>query len=442
MKIWTPSNARKAAGLAASFATLLAGDTMREASKVGSKLAVGYVSKKLNKKTYKKTKRSRKPKKAKAETQSTAVRSGYKGAVAGKNTKVKRAARKKVPKTSKLFVAKVQKVLAVKKNTGKFVSHVRGQIPPFTTYNGGSASGSGASYNEQLPFDTLTDGAGVTQVNAYGASFFRLFSPSRILDVASVLYNGKTATEDWQLTTTNFPVQGLKVFVKYQSASITCRNNSCQTKEIDWYECIPKANVISTALADFTATLSREIADGKLNAVTTKTYGVGPSLTRNFGTVWKYNKKTMVLAPGQTATIFIKGPSMYTYDWEMFHDIESHANISDYVKGITVDIFGILRNIDLTNTADSTTLATSAQIGHNQGIWGVTNFQKEGVIVEIKHSYVINAPDMTAEALQEDRQVFLNTPKSWAAVSSVPYDLVARASTKTETLLFSTGNPM
>lgn len=371
--------------------------------------------------------RSRKPKKARTigagagPRNSSKVTKGYAGTVRGKNVKTK-GSKKRAPKVSKNFKNKVLKVTAKKDPIGRWTQYSHGMIPVI--------SGSGLMYNSQQVFTTLHDGLGA-ELTTQAPSPFLLFNPGRINDVAASMYNGKSPTNDWSNGTGNFAAEGLKINVLYQSAKITCRNNSGQTKEIDWYECVSKGNVSVDASAHFTAALAEAAADGRMNEVLTSTYGAGPHLSNNFKNSWKYKKNSMLLAPGQTASLYIKGPKM-EYDYNKFHADSNQTTEVEFVKGVTVSMFGILRNPDLTR-AVTTTPTFEIQNGHLQGVLGAWD---GGVVCEIAYKYVINAPTQTAEARMRDKVIYLHTKNPWASVTADPTAL-ARISTKTENILFS-----
>lgn len=356
-----------------------------------------------------------------APRQSSKVTKGYSGTVRGKNVKTK-GSRKKEPKVSKVFKEKVLKVTADRRPVGKWTQYSHGMIPVIT--------GVGKLYNQQQVFSVLEDGLGAT-LTTQAPSPFLLFNPGRINDVAASMYNGKTPSNDWASGTNNFAAEGLKVNVIYQSAKITCRNNTGQTKEIDWYECVAKGNVSTDASAHFTAALAEAAADGRMNTVHTYTYGAGPHLSSNFKHSWKYKKNSMLLAPGQTASLYIKGPAA-EYDFNKFHADADQTTEVEYVKGLTVSMFGILRNPDLTRAVTNTP-TFEIQNGHLQGTLGAWD---GGIVCEIAYKYVINAPEQTAESLMRDKVIYLHTPNNWAGDTSDPTS-IARISTKTENILFS-----
>lgn len=412
--------------LAAVSRTPAATELLKQLKRKASSEAGKYVLKKIKNKVADMVKKRGKAPSGPEE--SSNAKTGYKGTVKGKTVKTK-GSRNKGVKVSKTFRKKVTKALEPSKNVGKYTSYLHGMLPII--------DGALTRYNQQKLITEMTDGLLASLSVTYGDPYFTFFSPLRIRDVASSMWNGKTPSNNWAgASASNFAVEGLKIVVRYQSVKVTCRNNSGQTKEIDWYQCTPKGNTNIYAYTAWTNALAEETTDGRMNEVLTSTYGAGPFLSKSFGKAWKYTKHSMLLAPGQTASMYIKGPAA-TYDYEFFHDDADQTTEVDFVKGLTVSMFGILRNPDLTRSVSSAPV-NEIQNGHLQGTalaWD------GGIVTEICHKYVIECPEQTAVALQRDKQIYLHTPTQWNAAAANP-TVVARATLKDDRLNYSNSIPM
>lgn len=166
------------------------------------------------------------------------------------------------------------------------------------------------------------------------------FTPAKILDAASVLFNDKTPGNAYATTTNNLATTfvtttganiptnpgSLKVYVKDSSASFVIKNLSYRVVSMDIWECTPTLKFQnSPALAALTGLLAVQ-TDGPNN--TNISYHVGPPNTvppnssvpffdRNIdplfiagkiGFPFKWKKRTMILAPHETCVHKIQGP--------------------------------------------------------------------------------------------------------------------------------------
>lgn len=341
-------------------------------------------------------------------TGSLPKKEGYQAPAQGKSVSVKHTVNK-VP-VSKLFKDKVESALLPKEVQGKWNQTFHGVIkrPPTAA----------AQYNFQAYSSLLEDGSGVDLIAADGEPFFELFSPRRVLDQASRLFNGKTGGDavNWLTTTAgNFLTDGLELKVPYQKVHINVHNNTEVVKEIDLYQCTPKLNAIYPPMTTFENCLSADVADGKLfsqGSISGEMYGVTPSLTNNFSTNWKSTVKQLVLAPGQSTSFDIIGPSM-TYHYDKYKDLLGADVI--YPKNIPILCFYIVRHPELLNLSNIATNVSQSATGH------ITSPRPStyalGVTIEIKHYSTIIAPEITPDA-NKFRRTFFDHHNNWSTASS------------------------
>lgn len=319
---------------------------------------------------------------------------GYQASTKGKN--VKTVASKKLPKVSKDFRKKVESALM----PANVVSHYN------CSWHGTLQNINPANFNNQRCARDWFDGFQNTLGAAEGAGFFDLFTPERVVDQASRLFNGKTgAPQRWAgVATGNFTLDGLEIRVVNQYVTYKLRNNTGQSKEVDFYFCTPKTNQTDNPFASFVASLGQDVTDGKIlnSSISVDTFGVTPGLTTNFKNNWKYVKKEVALAPGASTQFTIPGPKNFLYQWDKFKDPNLGVTDISYPKHIPVLGFYIVRNPDLlecTNAGGTVQTVT----GHLQGAV-VTN--QTSITIEMKYVASIMAPEVTTDALKTEKTLF------------------------------------
>lgn len=253
-------------------------------------------------------------------------------AVAKRKHKVK--ALHKIPKTvhvSKKLRAKVKKVISGKTPKGYY------QV---TTY------GNFSSANNNKQNADYVYGQTVESTNVYG----EFFSPTQILDAASVLWNHKPASAGVKISdATNLNPLSAMINVVKQWATIKFRNNSARNYYMSIYACRRKISQSvgagENALDDWKDCLSNESIPGvNVNTVAATTLYATPFLCKAMSDKYKMELTKVTLAPGEEYIYTLEGPSMM-YDFRKFNQggldypFNKNMNVSVFFTGY-VDLIG------------------------------------------------------------------------------------------------------
>jgi len=288
---------------------------------------------------------------------------------------------------------------------------------------------------------------------------FEHFSPMQYLDAASKMWNNKFGVaESWfaqspaninleakrsdgtltggSSTVSTHNVTGLKLNIVNSHVKYTLRNNSQRTMNIEIFHCTPKIKFPGTsALNDLYHTVQTElfgvtgagIAATAANAnrlsslMTNKTDQTGATITIAdciqhpmfdpkdslfWSARWKYEKKTIRIAPGETCQHSIQGPKNVLLDFNKIQTASFASNVANttssipvWVKGYNVSVF--MRIIpDMTSSADlADNSATYRQTYNNSGNFAsiIANCDGRKVVLpiccEVQYSYNIKCPD-------------------------------------------------
>lgn len=284
-------------------------------------------------------------------------------------------------KNSKKFVAKVQAVES--SGTAKGTSTLR--IMGCVRINNVS--------NYQRPTQDLYYGANtLLQSSAPGnpniPNVFAWFTAGGLLHHASVLFNGKPNDVDESLTTLNLNEENLVLEIPYCSVTMKLTNHSMQVQELDFYQCVPKISSNITALDDWTNKVAS--AAENINGQNQFWYGAEPGQVESFTQKWSYKKKTFVLAPGASASHFVKqGPLCYTYS--KFLNNTTNWN---FPKGIGMSCFFVARqpHVHPTNTKF---------VGHCTIADASSDYN--AITCELVSKYVIEAPELCTDTQKFDK---------------------------------------
>jgi len=302
--------------------------------------------------------------------------------------------KKRKVRISRKFKAKVAKALAPHQATGKY------------TEIGFQALTFPLSLGNQQQVARLGIDANTAQL---GNNSQILFSPAMILNAASVMFNGKTATREAQYTlngsleyqfgTNSFDPRTSKITLKNSYAQFTLRNNTNRTWIIQLYEVQPKQKmnnpVENDCLQQWANAMINEAAVNasgpstiNLASATPNTLYANPMKNKMLTQKWNFERHEIILDPGQVYDHYVQGPSDTVYDYAKFWKIDSSgtANIFyDWQKGLTRQVFLVAR-LDLTN-----------DIARDTARHGIAdNDPKSGrMSVEYKNYYNILAPPHT-----------------------------------------------
>lgn len=319
------------------------------------------------------------------------------GQVKGRSRKLKPC---RVPvKVSRKFKSKVLEAVASDTAKGKYTVAICGSLYPVS------------SSNLQTVTNVLAQsGATGLQTEAPGnATLTRsmeFFCPDKVLDAASILFNGKVSDVDFIKTTNNFEKANTILQVPYQSVDITFRNNTQVIKEIEFYQCTAKSSQNLAAVTFWVNTLSTAAGKENLASLTTNSYYASPGQLQSFSQAWNYSVKTVTLDPGQSGHIFMSQKDQ-CYDWAKFQDAGTYPLNP---KGKTVSCFYVVRNKEVLPSVVGT------QAGHP----GATQTAGYSVTCEIVEKYVIEAPEISEDAQKFDKfYMNVNDTTSGAAPYSV-----------------------
>lgn len=178
---------------------------------------------------------------------------------------------------------------------------------------------------------------------------FQFFTPMKILDAASILWNKKGINSDYTAQLDNFnsahvvatgaPVTsgtrfsmgivGLKIHVINSYVKMTMKNSTQRSFVIGMYKCVPTTAYPDTLPMDAFKSALEEEHDGANSAIIAVSGPfadpvdnlyvmpqVEPNQLKSFRSQWKYEKVNIKIAPGETTTLFCQGPKDYTIDFD------------------------------------------------------------------------------------------------------------------------------
>lgn len=201
--------------------------------------------------------------------------------------------------------------------------------------------------------------------NQHGA--FVYFSPLKILNAASILWNGKANSSNWATTTGNFstvtststgtaqvgssafPQSGsLEIRVINSYANWRIKNINQRTVKIKIYHCVSKLKyndkapltcISDDGLFDQTG-IRNEVTSGVIPGSGTIPSNVAchplfePKKLSQFNNAWKYDVTEIVLKPGEECTHTIQGPKNYTLDYSKLWTNDT-SQIGSFFKDTT-----------------------------------------------------------------------------------------------------------
>lgn len=237
--------------------------------------------------------------------------------------------------------------------------------------------------------------SGVANVLTPGSEW-QFFSPLKIVDAASVLWNSKTALENYadqngnlntvhtealgaplEGTNINPNIKGLKIRIENSYVKFRIKNSSQRSMNICVYNCVPKIKFPAlTPLSAFQTAIGTE-ADGQdsaymsattVNHTQTETAqalfanpAVQPNMFKGFSSTYKYEMVTIKIAPGETCTHSVQGPRGYELDYSKLYDSGQNQQGLAY-KGTTMFV--------MMSVLPDLAYSTSGIVGATQGVTG------------------------------------------------------------------------
>lgn len=215
-----------------------------------------------------------------------------------------------------------------------------------------------------------------------------LFSPTQVLDAASVLWNSKPSGQTLAFSDiANFPLNA-KIKVLKSWATVEYINHGQRTYYITLYDCKPKNKTTSgSPYQDWINALSADANNTKginIGNVAVTTLGCYPQISKAWVNNWTASETKIVLEPGQSFTAHIPGPKMQEYVYQKYLSSPggSYANnqplVTRYLMHkIVTDLLGIKQA--------GGAISSSRQ--------GTTSAQGNQVHVEVKEFYTLECPD-------------------------------------------------
>ncbi len=271
--------------------------------------------------------------------------------------------RKRSLKITRIFRKKVKKVVAGSQHFGTHYSVRQGTIG-MRTINSSTATttntGAQGGYNDQVTFTQVPDEASSncrcwfsTPLESEGGikngDEWQFFTPMKIIDAASVLWNQKVAANAYSTqtgnlntvhngstgvqvvgTNTDMNISGLKINVSNAYVKMTLKNNCQRAMVIEVYKCVPTANNPNNlALTTFADAIDAEVDGTNTHIISTvgtgshtgsttllNMPGVEPNQFAAFRSEWKYEKVSIKIAPGEVTSLFFQGPRDYLLDYD------------------------------------------------------------------------------------------------------------------------------
>lgn len=204
------------------------------------------------------------------------------------------------------------------------------------------------------------------------------FTPMRIWDAASKLFNNKNRTTPYYTQTGNLfaaqkgsdgsvvaipaGVQGLKIEILDSDVCWDIKNTSGRAVYMDIFHCVSKlkfqdikglGEMINSAIADTAADADNRnpvvrFTEDSNVALTQKWQNLiqhpcfEPNQLPSFNSQWKYAKTTLFIKPGETICHKIKGPKNYTLDMSKLSN-EGQEQVTKFYKPTSVKVFCRIR---------------------------------------------------------------------------------------------------
>lgn len=284
-----------------------------------------------------------------------------------KKGRVKLRAVKKI-KVSKNLRQKVEKVIAGENAYGEYYRRYGGMIgmidfratvansmPVFPMARDGSYvyqmdNGPNARAGDKVWFAGLftNTGANLDKTAITGGQFC-YFTPLKLLDAASVLWNGKTASIDWTTVTNNFSLSissttaapqvgssqfanagGLELVVVNSYVTWRIKNVNQRSMKIKIYCCVPKMKygdqgpltaLTTGPLQDVSGSTRSTLGAGNIAAGSNVERTIAchpnfePKQNTQFNNMYKYEVTEILIKPGEEIQHHIQGPKNYKLDY-------------------------------------------------------------------------------------------------------------------------------
>lgn len=247
--------------------------------------------------------------------------------------------------------------------------------------------------------------------NRQGIYSFGHCMPLQLLDAVSVLFNGKTAAQDFNILTNNF--SGDPDFTMSSVVTTYTVTNVSQipvTLELYGLEC--KQDTNKSPYQAWTDTINEDLSP-PTPIVYPYWYNMKPEDTPGeFGRYWSGTKKrkTVTIEPGKTKEVYKFVTGFQDINWE---DMQVGNTVLSYKKGVSKVLLVVhkippCRLTSITN-GDAVTVAT----GSGSSYYG-------GLCWQVEENYKTVCPQVATEAYNKDTFTLLHDYASYEGVFIYP----------------------
>jgi len=272
-----------------------------------------------------------------------------------------------------------------------------------------------------------------TQNNANGndksfaaQGLFNYFTPTKFLNAASILFNGKAMPDSTTVLNTdnmllNVDDQGAiiqaprkyKLHINDSRVTLAFKNCAARVMIVDFYVCTMKMRTGTvdglkgltepivedsfqsgsfTSLPPFKARTSND-KEEVINYTLTS-HSFDPAMLPTFRARYKYEKLTLTIQPGETMTKTIQGPKNYDLDYSKIIGIGNNAPDSDFnYKPTTVVCFASVRPDQQFCSAGIN--ASDTLSGSVQAVKGILNLISCPISITQEQYYDMSMPEST-----------------------------------------------
>lgn len=227
----------------------------------------------------------------------------------------------------------------------------------------------------------------IVRLACTGDSSDPLFSPNRILDAASVLWNEKAHVDNPKtiVDAGNFDPKKLKCTVINSSAMYYMKNNTQRTITIKMMEITPRSNVLPASKNPFQQWIDDLNQDAlnngpnQNNAALTVLH-TNPSMLPEFRKTYRMHTTKIVIPPGGEYEHFIQGPQDQLYDFQKMWTGSDFNNYQKFSKWVLAVYYPDL-------------VCTSLG-GYGRYLNSGTEAANLGVVIETRYRYKISMPEL------------------------------------------------
>ena len=227
---------------------------------------------------------------------------------------------------------------------------------------------------------------GLNDGTATFADRFLAFSPVKLLDAASVLYNNKALVRDASGTIDNFDFRNFKVNVYYMSFEMTIKNITNNTVHLELVELNTKKNTDKDCYQTWLEGITLVDWVGSTSPTPTR-YGMRPQMLEYMKSRYIMKSTNYVIKPGESIKKFMTKKGCY--DFNRMTNADGTA-VASFGKGLTTEFM-------LINKGENKLAVPAALNESKVGPYFGSNDKRHAVVVNMKEVYKIQQPDETLD---------------------------------------------